>query len=138
MSDYMLSCCSTVDLSPEWLAEREIDCIYFNYELGGVWHKDDFGRTIAPQELYQRMLAGEPATTSQVATGDYLDYFAKALDAGKDIVHVCLSSGISGWSRMLSRKPWMLEAGVFSSWAAFWVSWRLMRTLSSSEWRSFQ
>lgn len=96
MSDYMLSCCSTVDLSPEWLAERDIDCIYFNYELGGVWHKDDFGQTIAPEELYQRMLAGEPATTSQVATGDYLDYFAQALEAGKDIVHVCLSSGISG------------------------------------------
>lgn len=96
MATYTLSCCSTVDLSPEWLAERNIACIYFNYELGGVWHKDDFGASIAPHDLYQRMLAGEPATTSQVSTGDYLEFFDKELKAGRDIVHVCLSSGISG------------------------------------------
>lgn len=96
MAAYTLSCCSTVDLSEEWLAERNVSCIYFNYNLGGKWHKDDFGSTVAPHDLYQRMLAGESATTSQVSTGDYLDFFGKELEAGRDIVHVCLSSGISG------------------------------------------
>jgi len=96
MPAYTLSCCSTVDLSPEWLAARDVRCIYFNYELAGTWYKDDFGASVAPHDLYQRMLAGDTATTSQVSTGDYLDFFSKELMAGRDVVHICLSSGISG------------------------------------------
>ena len=95
MSSYMLSCCSTADVTPEWLDERNIKYTYFNFELGDVWHKDDFGATVSPSELYARMLAGENATTSQVSTGDYLDFFRAALQDGQDILHVTLSSGIS-------------------------------------------
>lgn len=95
MSLYTLSCCSTADVSPQWLAERDIECVYFNFRLGETWYKDDFGESVAPKELYTRMLAGEPATTSQVSTGDYIDFFRSFLQDGKDIVHVTLSSGIS-------------------------------------------
>lgn len=34
--------------------------------------------------------------TSQVSAGEYEDYFEKFLSEGKDVLHVCLSSGISG------------------------------------------
>ncbi len=95
MSNYTLSCCSTADVSPQWLAERDIECVFFNFRLGDTWYKDDFGASVPPNELYQRMLAGEPATTSQVSTGDYIDFFRGFLQDGKDIVHVTLSSGIS-------------------------------------------
>lgn len=96
MANYSLSCCSTVDLSPEWLDQRDIRYIYFNYKLSNAWYKDDFGRTISPHVLYQRMLSGEPASTSQVSTGDYLSFFSQELEQGRDIVHVSLSTGISG------------------------------------------
>ena len=95
MSGFVLSACSTVDLSPEWLHSRSVCIVNFNYCLNGEWHKDDFGQTITPHELYTRMLAGESATTSQVALGEYLDYFRGFMQQGKDVLHVTLSSGIS-------------------------------------------
>ncbi len=96
MAGYVLSCCSTVDLTRDWLDSRDIKYLFFNYELGGEPYKDDFGQSIAPADLYTRMLAGADAKTSQVSTGDYLEHFEKFLSAGLDVVHVTLSSGISG------------------------------------------
>lgn len=96
MAGYVLSCCSTVDLTRDWLDKRDIKYVYFNYELNGVSCKDDFGQTNSPSELYAKMLAGADAKTSQVSTGDYVEHFEKFLSAGLDVVHVTLSSGISG------------------------------------------
>ena len=42
------------------------------------------------------MLAGEDAKTSQVSIGEYADLFRGILDEGKDVLHLTLSSGISG------------------------------------------
>lgn len=50
MSDYVLSCCSPVDVDPSMLEEHDVHAVPFNYELGGVWYKDDFGATIAPAD----------------------------------------------------------------------------------------
>ena len=41
------------------------------------------------------MLAGAEAKTSQISAGDYMEHFEKFLSAGKDVLHVTLSSGIS-------------------------------------------
>ncbi len=96
MADYVLSCCSTCDLSKEWLESRDIDFIYFNYQVNGAQAKDDFWQTCPPTELYTRMLAGDNVKTSQVSVGEYMQSWKKHLDAGKSVLHVCLSSGISG------------------------------------------
>ena len=100
MAEYILSCCSPVDVPPEYLDSRDIKYVYFNFEVGGQQLRDDFGKTVPPRELYKRMLAGESAMTSQVSIGQYIDYWEPFLKEGKDLVHVCLSSGISGtyWS----------------------------------------
>ena len=95
-TNYVLSCCSTCDLSEKHLRKRDISYIYFNYYLNDVPYKDDFGHSNTPTEIYNRMLAGEPAKTSQVSVGDYVEHFRSILSEGKDVLHVCLSSGISG------------------------------------------
>lgn len=94
MSDYVLSCCSTADVTREWLESRDIKYLYFNYYLGETC-KDDFGVTNSPADLYAKMLAGADAKTSQVSAGDYAEHFEKYLSAGRDVLHVTLSSGIS-------------------------------------------
>lgn len=96
MPNYVISCCSTVDLSRELLEARNVEYTYFNYELDGVAYKDDFGQTNPPEALYAKMLAGADAKTSQVSAGDYIQHFEKFLAAGRDVLHVTLSSGISG------------------------------------------
>ncbi|QOY61138.1 DegV family protein [Thermophilibacter immobilis] len=96
MAGYVLSCCSTVDLTHEWLGRRNITYLCFNYQLGDKTHKDDFGVTTPPAQLYAKMLAGEGVKTSQISAGEYLEHFERFLKQGQDVLHVCLSTGISG------------------------------------------
>ena len=96
MGDYVLSCCSTADLSKESFEKRQIQYVCFHFELGGKEYLDDLGASVPPEELYRRMIAGEDTKTSQVSVGDYEALFEKNLKDGKDILHVTLSSGISG------------------------------------------
>ena len=96
MPGYVLSCCSTADVTRDWLEARDIKYLYFNYYLDGEVCKDDFGATNPPAQLYAKMLAGADAKTSQISAGDYMAHFEQFLAAGQDVVHVTLSSGISG------------------------------------------
>lgn len=96
MGDYVLSCCSTADLSKERFEKRQIQYVCFHFELDGKEYLDDLGASVPPEELYRRMIAGEDTKTSQVSVGDYEALFEKNLKDGKDILHVTLSSGISG------------------------------------------
>ena len=96
MSDYVLSCCSTADLTHDWLESRNIKYLLFNYYLNGEVCKDDFGATNSPADLYAKMLDGAEAKTSQISAGDYMAHFEKFLSVGKDVLHATLSTGISG------------------------------------------
>jgi DegV family protein with EDD domain len=96
MADYVLSCCTMCDLNRAWLENRDIRYTYFNYEINGSTCKDDFGETISPADLYARMLAGAEVKTSQVSVGEYMNDWRPILEEGKDILHVCLASGLSG------------------------------------------
>ncbi len=96
MKDFCLSCCSTADLSEERFEQMGINYIPFHFTLGDHEYADDCGKSVPPKELYERMLAGEDSKTSQVTVADYISYFERIIKSGRDILHVCLSSGISG------------------------------------------
>lgn len=96
MADYVLSCCSTADLSKEYFTARDIKYVCFHFELGGTEYLDDLGVSVPPAELYRRMVAGEGTKTSQVSVREYEDLFEESLSHGKDVIHLTLSSGISG------------------------------------------
>lgn len=97
MSDaYVLSCCSTVDLSPELLNNNRIQYIGLHYFLDGKEYEDDLGQTRPMTDFYKAMLAGADTATAQVNVEEYRSYFEKFLENGQDVLHVTLSSGISG------------------------------------------
>ena len=96
MADYILSCCSTADLSREHFAARDISYICFHYELDGKQYADDLGQSMPFDKFYQAMANGAQTKTSQINAAEFIDYFTPFLEAGKDVLHVCLSSGISG------------------------------------------
>lgn len=91
-----MSCCSTADLTVEHFRERNIHFICFHYELDGKEYPDDCGQTIDFEDFYKAMDNGADTRTSQVNAGEYAAYFERFLQEGKDILHLCLSSGISG------------------------------------------
>lgn len=96
MSDYILSCCSTADLSKEHFESRDIHYVCFHFNLDGQDYADDLGQSIPFDVFYDKMSKGASTKTSQVNISEYVEYFSAFLEQGKDIVHVCLSSGISG------------------------------------------
>lgn len=96
MAEYVLSCCSTADLTVEHLKEREIEYICFHYELNGKQYPDDLGVTMSFEVFYKAMEQGADTKTSQVNVDEYEAYFSRFLKEGKDVLHLCLSSGISG------------------------------------------
>ena len=105
MSEYILSCCSTADLSAEHFLKRKIHYICFHYELDGVQYADDLGKTMPFDQFYAAMANGADTRTSQINTEEFIAYFEPFLKEGKDILHLCLSSGITGVinSAMLAR-----------------------------------
>lgn len=96
MSDYIISCCSTADISKEHFEARDIKYLCFHYQLDGVDYPDDLGETIAFPDFYKKLVDGADASTSQVNISEYLTFFESFLKEGRDIIHICLSSGISG------------------------------------------
>lgn len=96
MSEFILSCCSTADLSKEHFERRDIHYVCFHYFLNGQEYPDDLGQSISFPDFYQAMVDGTQTKTSQVNISEYLDYFTPFLEEGKDILHLTLSTGISG------------------------------------------
>jgi DegV family protein with EDD domain len=96
MQNYILSCCSTADLSHEHFESRDIHYVCFHYTMDGVDRPDDLGRSMSFEDFYAAMVAGADTKTSQVSTGEYMAHFEPFLKEGKDILHLTLSSGISG------------------------------------------
>lgn len=96
MSDYVISCCSTADLEKEHFERLDIHYICFHFEMDGKHYRDDLGQSIPFDEFYRRMKEGAQTRTSQINAEEFKEYFEAFLKQGKDILHVTLSTGISG------------------------------------------
>ena len=96
MNNYVLSTCSTLDLSAEYVKKRNIEYIKFVYLTDGKENLDDLGQTVSFADFYQMMRDGVDTKTSQPNVDDYKIYFEKFLSEGKDVIHLNLSSGLSG------------------------------------------
>ena len=96
MENFILSSCSTADLNKEHFEQRNIHYICFHYELDGVSYKDDLGQSMSFEDFYAAMENGADTKTSQVNATEFEEYFEAFLRDGKDVLHICLSSGISG------------------------------------------
>lgn len=96
MENYIISSCSTADLTKDHFTKRDIHHICFHYELNGVQYSDDLGESMSFEDFYKAMADGGDTKTSQINATEFEEYFEQFLKEGKDILHVCLSSGISG------------------------------------------
>lgn len=96
MNNFVLSCCSTADLTKEHFEKRDIKYLCFHYALDGNTYDDDLYQSISSDDFYTALKNGAECSTSQVNISEYLDFFTSHLEQGKDILHICISSGISG------------------------------------------
>lgn len=87
---------STGDLPREYIdAHPCLEVIPMVFQFGTEEHLDIAGE-IDNHANYERLRAGDVATTSQVNSNRFTTYFKKHLDNGDDILHISFSSGLSG------------------------------------------
>lgn len=93
--DYILSCSSTADLGKDYLDKRGVPFARFTFNMDGKDYEDD-GIAYPIDDFYKAIRNGAKPTTSQVNVEKYTELFEPFLKEGKDILHLTLSSGISG------------------------------------------
>lgn len=96
MSDFILSCCSTADMPKSFFEERNVAYVCFHFNMDGKDYPDDLGESMPFPEFYKRIEEGAQPTTSQVNVDEFTNFFEPFIKEGKDILHVSLSSGLSG------------------------------------------
>jgi DegV family protein with EDD domain len=88
-------CDTTGYLPNELLAERGIETISLYVSVDG--HQEPESEISDYTDFYQRLRASEGgATTSQPSIGDFVSVYEPLLEAGREIVSVHISAGISG------------------------------------------
>ncbi len=96
MDTYVITCCSTVDMSRDFMEQNQVPFVMFHYQMDGVEYCDDLYASVTPQQFYQQIADGAQPVTSQVNVQQYAALFEKCMKEGRDVIHLALSSGISG------------------------------------------
>lgn len=107
---YIISCCTASDMEKERYEAHDIRYLSLHYSLDGVSYDDDLGQSLSYREFYDRIRAGADTSTSQASVGEYVDYFRPMLEGGSDVIHACLSSGISSTFQSAQTAAEMLRA----------------------------
>ena len=94
--EYELLIDSCTDLPLSYVKESGVIAIPLPYTFKGEDHLDDFGVSMNYKDFYDEVRKGEMPTTSQINVYNYEEIFRKIAESGKDIVYLCLSSGLSG------------------------------------------
>ena len=94
-TEYVVCCDSAADLTLEECNSRNIKSVPYKYMLGENEYLDDLV-TITPEKFFKTMEEGAMTRTSQPNAEDFVKFWEPYLNEGKDIVHLCLSSGLSG------------------------------------------
>lgn len=96
MAQFVLTCCSTADLPAEYFEAHQIPWLAFHFTLDGQEYEDDLGKSVPFDQFYDRIAHGAEPVTSQVNVAQYEACWEPLLQAGKDILHLTLSTGLSG------------------------------------------
>lgn len=85
---------TSANLPVEIIDEYGIEVVPFSYTIDGVEYIPE--REFDGKAFYAAMRAGSAVKTSMVNTGTFIELFKTALDAGKDVLYIGMSGGISG------------------------------------------
>lgn len=97
MRDYVIFTDSSADFDAAMVKELELEMQPLTFNLDGEEYANwPDGREISFGDFYEKLRAGGMSSTSQVNSGTFTDAFRPLLEAGKDILYLGFSSGLSG------------------------------------------
>ena len=94
MKDYVIFTDSCCDVSPELLAQWGVPYADMTFSFDGE-DKEYINTDITNKEFYERMRQGAHPRTAAINAAAFTGAFAPILEAGKDILYVAFSSGLS-------------------------------------------
>lgn len=95
MKDFVITCSTPCDMSQYYLRKHKIYYIGFYYYLDDEKFMDDFFTVLTVDEFYNKIKTCN-VKTSQPDPEQYVALWSKLIEQGNDILHVELSSGLSG------------------------------------------
>ena len=95
MKDFIITCSSTCDLTPYYLRQHNMYYVSFYYYINDERFYDDFYKEHTVDNFYST-IKNATVKTSQPDPEQYCELWRKLIDQGYDILHIELSSGISG------------------------------------------
>lgn len=93
MNTYAIITDTTSDLPKDYQKENDIDIIPLYYSMDNVIYGDE--KDMEPSKFYSLMRSGKMPTTMASNPERIQKCFSKHLDAGKDILYIAFSSGLS-------------------------------------------
>ena len=94
MSNIVVTCDSTCDLSNELRERFGVAVLPLGISLGGMSYKD--GESITPDDIYRHHdKTGELPKTTAANVGECLEFFKRFTDDGRTVIHFTISSAMS-------------------------------------------
>ena len=87
---------SSSDLPEEYFHEHNLECIKLGFLMEGVSYEGEDGASMEAKAFYAKLRSGAMPSTYQVTAEAAKAHFEKYLAAGKDILVIAFSSGLSG------------------------------------------
>ena len=96
MRDYCIMTDSCCDLDGDLARELDLRVLPLSLHMGeDTYHNFLDGREISFREFYRRIRTGETATTSAVSAGQFEAAMRSEVEAGRDVLCLAFSSGLS-------------------------------------------
>ena len=96
MSDFVILTDSSADLGAEMAAQLDVQVLPLSFTVQGkTFHNYPDNREMDPHAFYEMLRAGEVATTAAVNVAEYTEALEPLLQAGKDVLVLAFSSGLS-------------------------------------------
>ena len=96
MSDFVILTDSSADLGAELVQQLDVQVLPLSFILNQhTYHNYPDNREMDPHLFYEKLRAGEVATTAAVNVAEYVDAVEPLLQAGRDVLILAFSSGLS-------------------------------------------
>ena len=96
MSQFVIVTDSSADLSHEMVQTLGVEVLPLAFTMEGkTYYNYTDNRDMAPKEFYRRLASGTVATTNAVNVGQAIEGIEPLLQAGRDVLVLAFSSGLS-------------------------------------------
>ncbi|MBW9144799.1 DegV family protein [Clostridium sp. CM027] len=96
MRDFVIMTDSCCDLPKEYIYGNNIPFAMLPFSYNGREYLDDLGQSLSHKQFFDDLREGALPNTSQANSESFYKIFKSAVENGKDVIYIGVSSGLSG------------------------------------------